>query len=291
MKVLNFGSLNIDHVYQVAHFVQPGETLGAEAYCKNAGGKGLNQSIALARAGAEVYHAGQIGKDGLFLKELLEQEGIDTRFLKVAEEEPTGHAVIQVDTQGQNSILIFGGANAAVSEQDMKRVFAGFAAGDLVIFQNEIAGLPQMLKFAAQAGLRIALNPSPINEALSVSDLTLVHYFIMNEIEGAAITGKHEPIEILDEMHRLYPKAGVVLTLGAQGACYGDGSTYVFEEARTVKVADTTAAGDTFTGYFLAALLNGFSPAAALRKATDAAAIAVSRTGAACSIPRWDEVK
>lgn len=290
MKILNFGSLNIDHVYQVPHFVAPGETLASTNYQKNAGGKGTNQSIALARAGAEVYHAGQIGQDGLFLKEMLEADGVNTEWLRVGET-PTGHAIIQVDQQGQNCILICGGANAAISEAYMKQVFADFEPGDFVLFQNEVAGLPQLLKHASENGLRIILNPSPIGPEIKESDLSLVDYFIMNEIEGFAITGKKDPIEILDEMHRCYPKAAVVLTLGSEGACFGSGTEHVFQEARKVAAVDTTAAGDTFTGYFFASLLAGETPAEALRLATDAAAIAVSRAGAACSIPKRNELK
>lgn len=290
MKILNFGSLNIDHVYRVPHFVSPGETLAAASYQKNAGGKGMNQSIALARAGAEVYHAGQIGEDGIFLKEMLEADGVDTKWLKVGKE-PSGHAIIQVDPAGQNCILICGGANAVVAEDYMKQVFADFAPGDFALFQNEVAGLPQLLKYASEAGLKIVLNPSPIGPEIGESDLSLVDYFIMNEIEGLAITGKKDPIEILDEMHRCYPKAAVVLTLGHEGACFGNGTEHVFEAARKVKAVDTTAAGDTFTGYFFASILAGSAPDEALRLATDAAAIAVSRAGAAGSIPKRSELK
>lgn len=288
MKILNFGSLNIDHVYQVPHFVTPGETLASTGYQKNAGGKGMNQSIALARAGAEVYHAGQIGADGLFLKEMLAADGVDVTWLKQGEV-PTGHAVIQVDASGQNCILICGGANAAIAEQYMKQVFSDFEPGDFALFQNEIAGLPHLLRYAAEAGLKTVLNPSPIGPAIHESDLSLVDYFIMNEVEGLAITGKKDPIEILDEMHRRFPNAKVILTLGSEGACYGDGAEYFFEAARKVKAVDTTAAGDTFTGYFFASILNGKNPAEALQIATKAAAITVSKAGAACSIPKMGE--
>lgn len=290
MKILNFGSLNIDHVYQMPHFVVAGETLASLRYDKNAGGKGMNQSVALARAGADVYHAGQIGQDGLFLKELLDRESIHTEWLKIGEV-PTGHAVIQVDPSGQNCILIYGGANAAITEEYVRLVFSAFEPGDYVLFQNEITGLPVMLKLASAAGLKTILNPSPINDSIAESDLSLVDFFIMNEIEGCAITGKKDPIEILDEMKRRYPKAGVVLTLGSEGAYYSCGSECFFEAARSVTAVDTTAAGDTFTGYFFACLLAGDSPDVALRMATDAAALTVSRSGAAGSIPRRAEIQ
>ncbi|MBQ7090345.1 MAG: ribokinase, partial [Clostridia bacterium] len=183
MKILNFGSLNIDHVYQVAHFVQPGETLGAAGYQKNAGGKGLNQSIALARAGVEVCHAGQIGEDGLFLKELLEDNNVSVEFLNVSSE-PTGHAIIQVNEEGQNCILIYGGANQTVDKAHMQHVFSSFESGDFALFQNEMNDLPKLISMAAEAKMKIVLNPSPIGPELFECDLSLVDYFIMNEIEG-----------------------------------------------------------------------------------------------------------
>ncbi len=289
MKILNFGSLNIDHVYQVPHFVTPGETLGTTGYQKNAGGKGVNQSIALARAGMDVFHAGQIGEDGLFLKECLEQEGVNTKWIEVGTE-MTGHAVIQVDHEGQNCILIHSGANGTVTEDYMQQVFADFEPGDFVLFQNEVAGLPMLLKYAADAGLKIILNPSPIGAEIKESDLSLVDYFILNEVEGLALTCKKDPIEILDELHRIYPKAGVVLTLGGEGAYYSKETEHFFEAARKVDVVDTTAAGDTFTGYFFASLLAGEPADKALHRATKAASITVSRAGAACSIPKHHEV-
>ena len=289
MKILNFGSLNIDHVYRVPHFVTPGETLSACGYQKNAGGKGLNQSIALARAGVEVFHAGQIGTDGIFLKDLLESDGINTKWLKVSDI-PTGHAMIQVDDNGQNCILIYGGANVMVSEEYMKQVFKAFEPGDYVLFQNEMNDLSKLIRYAHDAKLKIILNPSPIGPELKSCDFTLVDYFIMNEIEGEALTEKCDPIEILDEMHRRYPHAKVVLTLGGEGACFGDGKEYYFQEALKVSVVDTTAAGDTFTGYFFASIMRGVSACEALEIATKASSIAVSRAGAACSIPAMNEL-
>jgi len=289
MKILNFGSLNIDHVYQVPHFVRPAETLGAVGYQKNAGGKGLNQSIALARAGVEVYHAGQIGKDGLFLKELLAENSVHVDFLNVSEY-PTGHAIIQVNEDGQNCILIYGGANQQIGEEHMRCVFSSFQPGDFALFQNEINGLPELIRSASEAGMKIVLNPSPIGPELHECDLSLVDYFIMNEIEGEAISGKQDPIEILDEMHRRYPNAKVVLTLGGDGACYGDGKEYHYQDAIEVDVVDTTAAGDTFTGYFFASIMCGVAPGEALKIATKASSIAVSRAGAACSIPMKSEL-
>ena len=165
MKVLNFGSLNIDHVYRVEHFMQPGATQSSLGYARFPGGKGLNQSIALACAGARVYHAGCIGADGEFLRGLLAEKGVDTRFVRTAAQ-PTGHAVIQVDRRGQNCILLFGGANQCVDEAQIDAVLDGFAANDILLLQNEINALGSIMDKAYDRGMRIVLNPSPMEDAL-----------------------------------------------------------------------------------------------------------------------------
>ncbi len=284
MKVVNFGSLNIDHVYRVEHFLKPGETLCALNYAKNAGGKGLNQSIAFSRAGAEVYHAGLIGEDGLFLKELLQSENVNVELVSVSDA-PTGHAIIQVDTTGQNCILVESGTNGMITDEHIDRVFSSFKQGDYAVFQNELNCLDKLLAAAKNAGLKTVLNPSPINDTLLKADLSGVDYFIVNEHEGAALTGKTEPSEMLDEFLHRYPGAGIVLTLGTAGAYYADASCRYFEPAVKVKAVDTTAAGDTFTGYFFASLLQRKSPDECLKLATTASSVTVTRPGAAASIP------
>ena len=289
MKIINFGSLNIDHVYQVSHFVTPGETIAAKEYNKNPGGKGMNQSIALARAGATVYHAGKIGNDGLFLKEMLEDNGVNTSCLRIGDV-PTGHAMIQVDPSGQNCILIFSGANGAVSEEEIRAVFSQFEAGTYVLLQNEIVGIATLITAAKDAGLKVILNPSPINEELLSAPLDRVDYFIFNEIEGAALTGKTDFLEILDAMREMYPNSEVVLTMGSKGAMFDNDDLRVYVPAQKAKAVDTTAAGDTFTGYFFASYLAGEDPQKALELAAKAAAITVSRHGAAASIPSMKEI-
>ncbi len=284
MKILNFGSLNVDHVYRTAHFAAAGETVPALSYQKNAGGKGLNQSVALARAGAPVCHAGLVGEDGRFLKELLSAEGVDVTHVAISET-ATGHAVIQVAPDGQNCILVYAGANGAVNEERIRTVLQSFGEGDWLLLQNEVAGLPVLLGTAKERGMRVILNPSPITDELLSADLSAVDCLILNESEGYALTGKRTPQGVLDSLGRCYPEAGVVLTLGADGAYWQKGAQRCYEPARQVDAVDTTAAGDTFTGYFFAAYTAGADPAAALRRATDAAAVVVTRPGAAASIP------
>lgn len=190
MKVLNFGSLNIDMVYAVDHFVRAGETLSSDRLVRFCGGKGLNQSVALARAGATVLHAGCIGRDGGMLLDLLAASGADTRFVRQLDE-ASGHAIIQVDKKGQNCILLYGGANLQITEAFADpQVLAACDRGDVLLLQNEINLLPYIVEKAYGRGMEIALNPSPINDQLGKLPLEKIRYFILNEIEGRELTGE-----------------------------------------------------------------------------------------------------
>ena len=290
-RILNYGSLNIDHVYRVPHFVQPGETLASTEYRRFAGGKGFNQSIALGRAGAAAAHAGCIGQDGLWLRDLLVEAGVDAAHLRVGDT-PTGHAIINVATDGQNSIVLFGGANRTVTADEAGRVIGRFAPGDHLLLQNEISAVPEIMRLAHARGLRIVFNPSPMDERVADYPLDAVSCLIFNEIEGAQLSGATEPVRILETLRGRFPRATLVLTLGADGvlaAEEGSGPT-VRVPAPRVTAVDTTAAGDTFTGYFLAERVRGASLPEALRTACAAAAICVTRPGAAASIPHRAEV-
>lgn len=290
MKLINFGSVNVDHVYQLSHLVRKGETIASTDYQKNEGGKGFNQAVALAKAGQKVYFAGAIGADGLFLKECLNGYGVDTMYLEVFDI-PTGHAIIQVDEDGSNSIILYGGANRRITEAMVERVLNQFASGDVVLMQNEICGGDIILREAARRGLRVVLNPSPITPELLNWPLEYVEWFILNEIEAEDMTGEKDPEKMLDEILRKYPRSHVVLTLGEQGAICAYGTCRVHQPAVPAKAVDSTAAGDTFTGYFLHSILNGDSVESALIVAARAAAITVSRPGAAVSIPVMEEVR
>ena len=135
-KIINIGSLNLDHVYQVDHFVLPGETTSALSYAVNVGGKGLNQSIALAKAGAQVWHGGMLGTDGGMLSRALEEAGVDVSWLR-ALPESCGHAVIQVNSQGQNCILLHGGTNRMLTREYVDQLLACAQPEDVVLVQNE----------------------------------------------------------------------------------------------------------------------------------------------------------
>ena len=290
MKIINFGSLNIDKVCSVEEFVQPGETIMATGYSVNAGGKGLNQSVAAARAGAQVLHAGAVGSDGLFLKEILADAGADVSCLRTMDTE-SGCAFIEVNSKGQNRIIVSAGTNRMYTEEYIKNVLEKAEAGDFVLLQNEINMLDYIIDQAYEKKMKIVMNPSPFDDKLSTCDLSKVYLFLVNEIEGEQITGCKDKDQILDAMAAKFPNARFVLTLGSDGAVYYDGKEKVFQDIFKVKAVDTTAAGDTFTGYFIAAVIEGRSIQEALRMAAKASSIAVSRPGATPSIPRADEVK
>lgn len=289
MKALVFGSLNIDHVYQLPHHLRPGETLASTSYRRTSGGKGLNQAIALARAGQTVCFAGGIGGDGLFLRDALTAEGVDVRLLQITDT-PTGHAIIHVDAQGGNAIVLYGGANQCVTTEMIETTLNAFQPGDLVLLQNEINLVPEIIRAARQRGLQVALNPSPASPDMKSWPLDMVDWLLLNEVEGADLTGFADPQQILDALLQRYPACRIVLTLGSDGAMYGDAQQRVHQAAFRVQAVDTTAAGDTFTGYFLQSMLSGHSPADALLRACCASAIAVCRPGASASIPHAEEV-
>lgn len=294
-RFLVYGSLNIDHFYELDHLVREGETISSASYRKSEGGKGLNQAIALAKAGCEVYMAGAIGSDGLFLKKYLEETGVHTDYVSVRDI-PTGHALIQVDKDGKNSIILFPGSNHSHTREEAEEVLNAFGEGDILLMQNEIASsgisFPAFLmEKAKERGLTIVLNPSPMTEKILTWPLEKVDLFLLNEVEGEDITGEKEPEKILRKMRERFPLSGVVLTLGEKGSLYADDSDLLYQEALKVKAVDTTAAGDTFTGYFLSSYFAGESAEKALKLASKAAAMAVMRAGASRSIPVKNEVE
>ncbi len=283
-RILSYGSLNVDMVYSMPHFVQPGETIAAFKMERFPGGKGLNQSVALSRAGAKVWHGGKIGADGKWLSDILEESGADVSFLRNSGSS-TGTAIIQVAPSGENCIILNHGANYENTKEEIDEAFNNFTAGDILLLQNEINLLQYLIEKAAEKGMEIALNPSPIDENLMKMDLSPVRYLILNEIEGGAITGRKEPEEICRMLLGRYPEMKIVLTLGGDGAMYMDSESTFRQSIFQVETVDTTGAGDTFTGYFLAFVSEGKSVPEALKAASKAAALAVSRNGAAASIP------
>lgn len=292
MRVLNFGSLNIDYVYSVKNFVKKGETISSDTLNVYGGGKGLNQSIALSRAGSKVFHAGAIGTDGMFLQDMLKQAGVDTRYLKVSESVRSGNAIIQNDSQGDNCIILYGGANQEITKEMVDEIIDSFDEGDCLVLQNEISEIPYIVERAHERGMKIILNPSPMNEQIFKINLRYVDCFIVNEGEakGLAKDESLEENELLEHLRSEYPEAEFILTFGEKGSVYLGKEGVIRQKAYHVKVEDTTAAGDTFTGYFLSCRFLGMTISKSLDMASRASAIAVSRKGAAPSIPAKEEV-
>ena len=290
MKILNIGSLNIDYVYSVDHIILPGET--EATYTRNTflGGKGMNQSCALAKAGVEVYHGGLIGEDGRMFLDACKEYGVRSDFIRIVEGS-SGHTVIQIDKNAQNSILLFGGANQKLTGEYIDEVLSHFTSEDILLLQNEVNLLPYIVDRAFGKGMQIALNPSPFNEKLEAVDMSKISIFLLNEVEGFQVTGLKEPEAILAKLLEMYPHARIVLTLGKDGAVYADATQKCYQPIFPVKAVDTTAAGDTFTGYFLAGLCEGMPIPEVLKRSAKASSIAVSRPGAAPSIPCRAEVE
>lgn len=290
-RILNLGSLNIDYVYRMDRIVEPGETRASADFSRGAGGKGLNQSIALARAGAEVCHAGCLGHEAEWLRDLLATERVDTTRLR-AVGLPAGHAIIQVDAAGRNAIVLHGGANLGLQAAQLPDLFEGFGAGDWFLAQNETSCLPEALSTARARGMTVCFNPAPMHSRVTLYPLTCVDWLIVNEHEGRELGGGTSPMEILSGLRRRCPSAHLVLTLGAAGAWGAPPDAEpVFVAAPAVQAVDTTAAGDTFIGFLLAASMRDASLPDALALACRAGATCVTRAGAAASIPHRHELQ
>ena len=296
MAVLNFGSLNIDHVYHVDHVVRPGETLASRSYRVFAGGKGANQSAALALAGAPVAHAGRVGRDGRWLVDGLAALGVDVDHIVVDEDEPTGHALIQVEAEGgENAIVLFPGCNQRISQDQIRTCLDSFDDGDILLLQNEINDVDQILGEAALRGLARCLNPAPYGPEVDDYPLDLVDLLIVNRAEAAGLAGveagETEAALLAGVRARVPARTEILLTLGAGGAVLDGPAGRLCCPALSAGAAvDTTGAGDTFIGYFLAARLDGAGGETCLRRAAAAAALCVTRPGARDAIPRRDEV-
>ncbi|MEO1235664.1 MAG: PfkB family carbohydrate kinase [Planctomycetota bacterium] len=289
-RLFNVGSLNIDYVYRLSSIVRPGETLAASSRDELAGGKGANQSAAAALAGAAVSHVGCVGPDGAWLSDELARRGVDVSHLRTLGGATTGHAVIQLDADGENAIFLFPGANHAIDQSHLDAALSEAQPGDWVLTQNETNATASAVRAAAARGLRVAFNPAPITPDLEGFPLEEIGLLIVNQTEGEALSGEAEPGACVEALGRRVAGAAV-LTLGSEGAVAHDGTANWVQPAFAAgAVADTTGAGDTFIGTLLAALLADGDLSAALRRAAAAAALSVIRVGAIAGIPDADEV-
>ena len=295
MNILNFGSINLDYVYNVPHLVQAGETVAATRYACYPGGKGFNQSVALGRAGATVFHAGAIGTDGIWLRSYLASAGVDITHVQ-RKDGTTGQAFIQVDNAtGQNAIVTEGGTNRMITEKDIKDILAQYGAATVLLLQNEVSCIPDILRLAKERKMFIVFNPAPMTPEVLTYPLEAVDMFIVNELEGAGLAGlpaDTPPEQILSALRERFPTPLLLITLGAQGSmCLERGeATPIFVPAKEAAAVDTTAAGDCYIGYFLAAYSTGKPVRESMELATAASAVCVTRRGAAISIPKHDEV-
>ena len=292
-KFLSFGSLNLDYTYSVPHFVRAGETLAASERKCFCGGKGLNQSIALAHAGGEVYHAGCIGADGAPLVEALRQAGVNTEFVRTIEGEATGHAIIQNTADGENCILLFGGANQCITKAQIDFTLEHFGSGDMLVLQNEINCIDYLINAAKNKGMCVAFTPAPMGENVKAYPLEDADYILLNETEAKALVDSENTVDAqspADALSTRYENIHFVLTLGAAGAVYIHKNERIFQSAFPAAAVDTTAAEDTFAGFFLQSIAAGERVQAALETAAKAAAVCVTRRGAAPSIPTKEEL-
>ena len=236
-KILVFGSLNIDIVYSLDHIVRPGETILSSSIEKNAGGKGLNQACAISKTGLDVYMAGCVGEDGDMLIDTLSSFGVNVDNVKRLDV-PTGNAIIERSRDGQNSIILFAGANRAIDETLIDCVLASFSTGDIIVLQNEINGLSEIIKKASEKGMYVVFNPAPFDESVFSLPLENVNLLVVNEIEGAGVAGKGDDAtyeEILDALKDKYRDNEVIMTCGKNGSYWQKGDKRIFEKARMTK--------------------------------------------------------
>lgn len=292
MKVLVYGSVNIDRVFSVDHIILPGETLKSSRMSLSAGGKGANQSVALARAGSDVWFAGKTGDDAAWIIKTMEEAGVHTEYL-CHTDHPNGQTVIQLDRHKQNSIIVLPGSNGEIEQSEIDAVLPHFEEGDCLVLQNEIPHIGYLIDKASEKNMYIVFNPSPLTDDIPTLPIDKVNLLVVNEIEGASLAGLQPDAdfdEILVKLEEKYPSTEIVMTVGSKGAYYRFDKDIVFSSGVKVKAVDTTGAGDTFLGYFLTYKNEGRKIETCLGDACYAAGIAVSRFGAMQSIPLRSEV-
>lgn len=292
MRFLNYGSVNIDLIFTVDHIVKGGETLQSTSLTRSAGGKGANQSAALAKAGATVFHAGKVGRDGDFLLQLLTSYGVDVSHIRTYDG-ATGQALIQLDANKQNAIILYSGGNGAITTDEIDQTLEHFGFGDVLVLQNEIVHIDYLIKNAKRRGMKVCMNVAPFDPSALSLPLELIDILVVNEIEGAGLANMRQTSDykaILERLVTRYPASEILLTIGKQGCWYAFKDLRVHHDIYDTPVVDTTAAGDTFIGYYLASIARGCSIRQALQYASKAAGLAVSRPGAMASIPLAEEV-
>lgn len=290
MKILNFGSLNIDIFFRVENIVKPGETISAKSIEKRPGGKGLNQSVALSKSFENVYHAGSVGDDGIFLIDYLKSENINTKYIKKSDK-LTGNAIIQVDDKGENSIVLYKGANFDNDKKFIDEVLNDFSKDDILLLQNEISSMKYLIDKAYEKGMKIVLNPSPITDEIKEFDFNKIDLLLVNEIEAKDIANKDNIDESINYFMATYPNINLIVTLGSKGSIFVNKNEKIKQEGIKVESVDSTGAGDTFTGFFVSYFYQGKNVRDCLKFASLASALSVTKSGASISIPSLCDVK
>lgn len=285
MALYNLGSINADHIYDVPNLPRPGETLSANSFETGLGGKGINQSVAAALAGSKVVHIGAVGPDGGWAVDQILNSGIETRFISRVET-PTGHAIVNVDQSGENAIVIFSGANNCQNIDQIEAALKGAAHGDILLLQNETNLQAQAAQIAHDRGLKVIYSAAPFSVEAVSKVIENVTVLMMNKVESEQLCAGLET----DLADLEVPE--VVVTKGADGADWLRPATGETAHAASfaVTAVDTTAAGDTFAGYFAAGLDQGLTVQEAMTLGSAAAALKVTRKGTADAIPLRAEV-
>lgn len=286
MAIWNLGSINADMVYALPHLPAAGETLAALDLQQYLGGKGANMSVAAARAGSHVCHIGAVGADGGWAVDRLFEYGVDTRHIAQVDT-PTGHAIIAVDRQAENQIILFPGANRMITFDQLGQALSQGNSGDILVTQNETNMQSEAAKMGRELGFRVCYAAAPFDADAVQAVLPFLDLLFLNEVEAQQLqqaTNK-TPMEL--------GVSDVIITLGAKGARHFNAETGETQDipAHPVTAVDTTGAGDTFTGYVLSGLDRGLPMPQAMALASRAAALMVTRPGTADVIPDLKEVQ
>lgn len=288
-KIIIIGSFNLDFVFFVDRFVKAAETYHSKGMEMHYGGKGFNQAIACAKVYPDVSLAINVNEKEAYIKRVLADNNVKNDFVRITKS-PTGMAFIQVNQEGENSILLNKGANYQFDLEQFVEILNQYKTGDLLVLQNEINYIDQLINIAHKRHLSIALNPSPFSQDLLQLPLEKCSYLFINEVEGEALTKQSESQAILNEIATKYPQCEIVLTLGSKGALVQKGQEIYQQDAFKVTSVDSTGAGDTFTGFYLGEKCLGKSMQESLRFASAASALSVTKKGAMDSIPSLHEV-
>ncbi len=297
MRVLVVGSANLDYVIRVRTAPGPGETVIGEGFAVYPGGKGANQALACARAGCPISFLAKIGTEpeSEILLQSLGDGGVGLGPV-IRSADSTGRAFIVVDHSGENRIVVASGANATLTPEDVGQHWPTAPLPDAVLLQLEIPleSVTKSLELAEACGALTVLNPAPCGGPLPGELLGMVDYIVPNRTEAAALLGRsaaatEDPAQAARDLAR-QTRRGTVITLGAEGAVVVGRNDESWQQAPAIMAVDTTGAGDTFCGYFVAGLVSALSPEEAVRRAVYAASLACTKHGAQSSVPGRNEV-